>query len=1096
MHPPRPGTSQPFVESEPQDTTFFVPLILGGPHLATGVALSNLGAHEAEVSFTAFAPSGASLWNEVRWEGSPGSSGPGALPAGEQRAVHVWEIFGLDPADEHQGWLSIRSSSPSVRVVYQFVSSDLDRLDGMNAIETTSPKFVLPWLFHGAGAYRGWSARTQLSIVNPADSPVSLAVILRRADGTETSRLEKTLGPRQSLVEDVDELFPGVDPGGARVLVESLFPAGAGLVACELTTIEEGRTKALAVSNALAPTGGATRLFSAQAVRLGGLETMVHISNLEPGTIRTSLRVRNEAGEVLGTVRQIDIPGLGYVEAELGHLLELPPATVGSLELAADTPGLAGGVFFSDPANGYAAALPLQNEIRSGLVFPHVAHLKAGRNHAGLFTGLALHAPGDAAVAGTIEVLDHEGAPTTDAVPFSLGPGTRISKLINEMVPLEEQAGGYIRIRTNGEPLVAQEMFGDHALTTLSAVPAFEDPVPDPLAIPVSRFIVVDQFGYRPEAVKVAVIRDPVTGFDSEESFEPGEVWELVDARTGRTVLSGSLSAWKGGSVDPSSGDRAWWFDFTQVQNRGTYFVLDRGNQIRSPAFKIGHDVYREVLRQAVRTFFYQRAGFPKDAAYAGEGWADGASHLGPLQDKNCRLYSRPGDASTERDLHGGWYDAGDYNKYTNWTASYVIQLLRAFMETPGAFGDDFGIPESGNGIPDLIDEVKWGVDWLIRMQNSDGSMLSIVGLAHGSPPSSARGQSLYGSASTSATLSGAAAFAHAARVFSSLGVPSLQTAAADLIQRAERAWDWAEANPSVIFRNNDASVGTSGLGAGQQETDDYGRLVKKIEAAAYLFEVTGKSRYRDFFDANYRGTHMIQWRFVYPFEHGIQDVLLYYGAIPGATLAVVNHIREVYASGMNGADNLPAYRNGVDPYRAFIKDYTWGSNATKCLQGSVFHALTTYGFPGDSAAEARLAAEEFLHYLHGTNPLGIVYLSNMGRFGAEHSVNEFFHSWFTDGSPLWDRVGVSVYGPAPGFLTGGPNPFYDWDGCCPSRCGSAANNARCTSESIVPPKGQPPQKSYKDFNTGWPLNSWSVTENSCGYQSAYIRLLSKFVGP
>jgi len=60
--------------------------------------------------------------------------------------------------------------------------------------------------------------------------------------------------------------------------------------------------------------------------------------------------------------------------------------------------------------------------------------------------------------------------------------------------------------------------------------------------------------------------------------------------------------------------------------------------------------------------------------------------------------------------------------------------------------------------------------------------------------------------------------------------------------------------------------------------------------------------------------------------------------------------------------------------------------------------------------------------------------------------------------------------------------------------CGGAANNAICTSTPISPPKGQPQQKSYKDFNTGWPLSSWSVTEPSDGYQVAYIRLLSKLV--
>ena len=73
------------------------------------------------------------------------------------------------------------------------------------------------------------------------------------------------------------------------------------------------------------------------------------------------------------------------------------------------------------------------------------------------------------------------------------------------------------------------------------------------------------------------------------------------------------------------------------------------------------------------------------------------------------------------------------------------------------------------------------------------------------------------------------------------------------------------------------------------------------------------------------------------------------------------------------------------------------------------------------------------------------------------------------------------------------PNPSYAWDACCPAGCGGTANNAACAAESITPPTGQPPAKSYKDFNANWPLDSWSVTEPSDGYQTAYIRLLSKF---
>ena len=526
----------------------------------------------------------------------------------------------------------------------------------------------------------------------------------------------------------------------------------------------------------------------------------------------------------------------------------------------------------------------------------------------------------------------------------------------------------------------------------------------------------------------------------------------------------------------------------------GTYYVLDVEQDVRSSEFEISDSVYNEVLKQAMRTFFYQRAGQDKPAQYAGEGWADGPSHIGPLQDANCRLYSAPNDASTERDLSGGWYDAGDYNKYTNWHASYVIELLRAYDERPEVWTDDYDIPESGNGIPDVVDEAKFGMDWLIRMQHEDGSVLSIVGLASGSPPSSAEDPSYYGPANTSATLSTAAAFAYGARVLRTLGTSQFEAYADDLVARAEAAWDWADANPNVTFRNNDSSEGSSGLGAGQQELDDYGRLSRKLAAACYLFEVTGDTSYRDFFDDNYDGLHLFEWAFAYPFEVEQQDLLLHYTTVPDATPTVVGNIISEYESAMDGSDNLRALDDEVDPYLAHLKDYVWGSNATKARKGLMMYALVAFDLYASRQADAERAAERYIHYLHGVNPLGLVYLSNMGAFGAERSVNEFYHSWFTDGSERWDRVGTSSYGPAPGFLTGGPNPSYSVDGCCPSGCGSPANNALCSSEPLEPPRNQPAQKSYRDFNTSWPLNSWEVTENSNGYQVSYVRLLSKFV--
>jgi endoglucanase len=160
---------------------------------------------------------------------------------------------------------------------------------------------------------------------------------------------------------------------------------------------------------------------------------------------------------------------------------------------------------------------------------------------------------------------------------------------------------------------------------------------------------------------------------------------------------------WKGGQVHQQSGDRAYHLDFSEVRQGGVYYVLDAESSVRSALFRISNDVYRDVLKHAVRTFFYQRAGFAKEAKYAGAAWEDGASHVRPGQDKDARLYSATNDASTARDVSGGWYDAGDYNKYTPWTADYVVTLLRAYEENPGVFGDDYGLPESGNGVSDLL---------------------------------------------------------------------------------------------------------------------------------------------------------------------------------------------------------------------------------------------------------------------------------------------------------------------------------------------------------------------------------------------------------
>src|SRR5262249_29208573 len=146
-----------------------------------------------------------------------------------------------------------------------------------------------------------------------------------------------------------------------------------------------------------------------------------------------------------------------------------------------------------------------------------------------------------------------------------------------------------------------------------------------------------DQFGYPTRAAKIAVIRDPQVGYDNTVHFTPGPSYAVVDLSSGKVVKQGPPTAWNGGATDDASGDKVWWFDFSDVTAPGTYTVVDVEKGLRSAEFQIDDRVYRTVLKHAVRMLFYQRAGFKKTARTAGSDWADAASHMGPGQDPQTR---------------------------------------------------------------------------------------------------------------------------------------------------------------------------------------------------------------------------------------------------------------------------------------------------------------------------------------------------------------------------------------------------------------------------------------------------------------------------
>ncbi|MCL2261565.1 MAG: glycoside hydrolase family 9 protein, partial [Fibromonadales bacterium] len=490
-------------------------------------------------------------------------------------------------------------------------------------------------------------------------------------------------------------------------------------------------------------------------------------------------------------------------------------------------------------------------------------------------------------------------------------------------------------------------------------------------------FIVIDQFGYREQAKKIAVI-----------NYSPGTQFRVINEASQSVAFSGAPTAFNSGQTDAASGDKIWHFDFSSVTASGRYYVMDQTNNRRSYSFNISNGVYNNVLRAAVKTFYYQRAGIAKTAQYADE-WTDAMCFA---QDKNTSDFFDKGNAAKNRDLSGGWFDAGDYNKYTKWTADYIAEMLLTYEENPSAFTDDFGIPESGNGTPDILDEAKWGLDWLLKMQNSDGSMLSVQGLAHGSPPSSVTDPSYYGPANATAAFGSAKAFAIAARIFAS---EEYKTAAI-------KAWEWGIAHPDSMFSNNIDGTPSQGLAAGNQEIIDNqfttGRIENMVTAAWYLYELTERADLLAVVEANLKKFPLFAWSNAMDhYRHSSHMLYIRYINDQRGNQTLKNEIIASFKIAFaNNGDFNGTNGYASDGYRAFIKDYDWGSNKAKADYGMTFYKWNMVD-ASINAQEFKERAEGYLHYIHGVNPFNMVYLTNMERYGASRSQKVFYHSWFDD---------------------------------------------------------------------------------------------------
>ncbi|QQE66169.1 glycosyl hydrolase 9 family protein [Leptolyngbya sp. BL0902] len=585
------------------------------------------------------------------------------------------------------------------------------------------------------------------------------------------------------------------------------------------------------------------------------------------------------------------------------------------------------------------------------------------------------------------------------------------------------------------------------------------------------RYILVDQFGYRPNDRKMAVISQPCfLHTDLEEAERLTDAYSLIEisGNTEKIVYEAIPTLWNNGEIHNQSGDCAAWFDFSETQDVGRYIIQNNRTKETSWPFYIRPDIYREILVAATRMFFYQRSGFPKHAPYADPRWTDDAAFIGPRQDTEARFVEDRQNTALTRDMQGGWFDAGDTNKYVTFASTAVHQLLDAYQQNPTLWTDDFNIPESGNGIPDLLDEVRYEIEWLKRMQADDGGAFIKIGTVDFRTferPSLDPRPRFYAPQCSSATIDIASMFSHAALVFKS--VQPLSGDVEDLQNRSIKAWHWYHSHP------HQTDCDTQVVKSGDADRTLEQQADSAIAAAIYLSRITSDPSYENYLTENLRHYCFYCHQTWYPYKPILGDALLYYVQQPDVSQTLKSRV-------IKALENLTRHSKTyglhpeVTPYPAHMPDdqYHWGSNFVQAVYGITNFDAYRILEPSTLRSQYYDRALEAIHYFHGVNPLGLVYLSNMYAYGASHSANEMYHEWFGHG--IYDNALTSESGPASGYLTGGPNKNYTGD---------------------APINLDYPMRAYLDSNNKrHSMYIWELTEPGIYYQSAYLKLLSRFV--
>jgi endoglucanase len=522
----------------------------------------------------------------------------------------------------------------------------------------------------------------------------------------------------------------------------------------------------------------------------------------------------------------------------------------------------------------------------------------------------------------------------------------------------------------------------------------------------------VNQFGYKASGAKRASIVDASTGPVG---------WQVRDA-AGTVVTSGQTTVQ---GNDAMSGDHVHIADFSSVRTVANGYTLAVGEAVSEP-FDILDQPYDTLRRDALEFFYHSRSGTPIEAQFVGDAYARPAGHLGVAPNQgDTSVPCLPGTCDYSLDVRGGWYDAGDQGKYVVNGALAAWQLMDLYERSLYHFDFEglrdglLKIPEQGNHVPDVLDESRWEMEFLLRMQVPAGQPLAgmahhkvhdLVWTPHPTLPQNDPQPRYLHPPSTAATLNLAAAGAQCARVWAVWD----KAFAARCLTAAETAWKAAAAHPNLFAPRSDS------VGGGPY--DDTNVSDETSWAAAELYATTGNRAYLSFVNTQITADGF-SWKDTgaladltivrMPFRFPLDRVL--------AARQRVLRVADGYVHNLK----TQGYPNTYLPADG---NYVWGSNSVTTNNAVIIASAYDVSF----RREYRDAVLESMDYLLGRNGLNQSFISG---YGEQASHNQHHRTWAHSLDPR-------LPSPPPGSEAGGPNSGLqdpvaqqNLPGCPPAKC-------------------------------------------------------------